>query len=65
MWSGAGHDTAYMNSICEVGAAVFFIPNTGISHEPSEYAKVEDIVIGTQLIEKIILERQDFLDIKK
>ena len=56
MWSGAGHDTVYMNDVCNKGATVFFIPNTGISHEPSESAKVEDIALGTCLIEKILKE---------
>ncbi|MCL2383669.1 MAG: M20/M25/M40 family metallo-hydrolase [Oscillospiraceae bacterium] len=58
MWSGAGHDTAYLNEVCAEGAAVFFIPNTGMSHELSEEAEIEDIEIASKIIEKIILERQ-------
>ncbi len=54
MWSGAGHDTVYMNKICKEGAAVFFIPNTGISHENSEYAKTEDITLACHILENLI-----------
>lgn len=54
MWSGAGHDTVYMNNVCKEGAVVFFIPNTGISHEPSEFAKIEDIKLASELVEKIL-----------
>jgi len=58
MWSGAGHDTAYMTHICAEGAAVFFLPNSGISHEPTEYATIEDISIGARVLEQIVQNRQ-------
>ena len=58
MWSGAGHDTVYMNNVCKEGAAVFFIPNTGISHEPSEFAETEDIVLASELL-TILLENRN------
>lgn len=56
MWSGAGHDTVYMNEVCRYGAIVFFIPNTGISHEPSECAEVEDINLAVCLLGKLLEE---------
>lgn len=58
MWSGAGHDTAYMNNACKEGAVVFFIPNTGISHETSEFAKTEDIAKGVDVVIKFITARK-------
>lgn len=58
MWSGAGHDTAYMNNVCREGAVVFFIPNTGISHETSEFAKTEDVAIGVDVVINFIKQRQ-------
>ena len=57
MWSGAGHDSAYINDISEEGAVVFFIPNTGISHETSEFASIEDISIGANVLGSIIANR--------
>lgn len=57
MWSGAGHDTVYMNPVCKEGAAVFFIPNTGISHEPSEFAEIEDIALASDLLKTLLENR--------
>ena len=59
MWSGAGHDTAYINDICEEGAVVFFIPNTGISHESSEFASIDDISIAANVLGGIIVNRHN------
>ena len=57
MPSGAGHDAQYLDMICENGAGVIFIPNTGESHTPSEHCKIEDIVRGSMIQNKIAIER--------
>ena len=57
MPSGAGHDAQYLDMICENGAGVIFIPNTGESHNPSEQCKIEDIVRGSMIQNKIAMER--------
>lgn len=49
MHSGAGHDTQIIAP--HVPSAMIFIPSKdGISHNPSEYSKPEEIVDGTQVL---------------
>lgn len=55
--AGAGHDAAKLDAICEGGAAVILIQNSGESHDPSEHCRVEDIVKGIHVLKGIALER--------
>lgn len=49
MPSGAGHDAMHMATIAKTG--MLFIPcRGGISHNPGEYAAMDDIVAGTEII---------------
>jgi N-carbamoyl-L-amino-acid hydrolase len=54
MVSRAYHDTLFMAAICPVG--MIFIPcRNGVSHRPDEYARREDIVLGTAVLAQAIL----------
>ena len=47
MMSGAGHDSMHWADYAPT--AMLFIPcRAGISHNPAEFAKLEDIVRGTE-----------------
>ena len=49
MMSGAGHDSMHWADYAPT--AMLFIPcRAGISHNPAEFAKLEDIVRGTELL---------------
>ena len=53
MPSGAGHDAMHMASL--VPTCMVFIPcKGGISHNPAEYAKLEDIVKGIEIMAKAV-----------
>lgn len=53
MPSGAGHDSLHWADYTPT--AMLFIPcKDGISHNPLEFAKLEDIVVGTKILEKAI-----------
>ncbi|WP_174727365.1 M20 family metallo-hydrolase [Mesobacillus harenae] len=55
MPSGAGHDAMNMATICPTG--LIFVPSAeGLSHHPDEYTSIEDIGVGVQLLEEIILK---------
>jgi N-carbamoyl-L-amino-acid hydrolase len=55
MDSGAGHDTAQLARV--VPSAMIFIPcENGLSHCPEEFAKLSDIVKGTAVLVKLILD---------
>ena len=55
MPSGAGHDAMHMAQLCPTG--MLFIPcKEGISHHKNEYATIEDIALGTQILYKAICE---------
>ena len=59
MASGAGHDTAWLARVTK--AAMIFIPClAGRSHAPEEFAKTEDIALGTA----VLLEAVKRLDVK-
>lgn len=61
MPSGAGHDAMHWGARCRTG--MLFIPcRNGISHHPDEYASLDDIVRGTQLLEAAVrrVSHQDF-----
>jgi len=46
--SGAGHDTMSLAQICPAG--MIFIPSTGGSHNPNEFARWEDCVNGANVL---------------
>ena len=53
MNSGAGHDAMHMPSICPT--TMLFIPcKGGISHNPAEFAKNEDICAGISVLAEIL-----------
>ena len=53
MNSGAGHDAMHMPAICPT--TMLFIPcKGGISHNPEEFAKTEDICAGIEVLAEIL-----------
>ena len=53
MNSGAGHDAMHMTAICPT--TMLFIPcKGGISHNPAEFAKNEDICAGIEVLAEIL-----------
>ncbi|MEW8973820.1 MAG: Zn-dependent hydrolase [Tissierellaceae bacterium] len=55
MQSGAGHDAMSMAKICPTG--MIFLPSKGgLSHNPNEYTSMANIVQGTMLLRKVILD---------
>ena len=55
MDSGAGHDTAHLAKVTD--ATIVFIPcKGGLSHCPEEFAEIENIKKGTEVILKSILK---------
>ena len=53
MPSGAGHDAMHWANVVPTG--MIFIPcREGISHNPAEFAEMDDIVIGVHVLEKLI-----------
>lgn len=53
MNSGAGHDAMHMPGICPT--TMLFIPcKGGISHNPEEFAKTEDICAGIEVLAEIL-----------
>jgi N-carbamoyl-L-amino-acid hydrolase len=47
--SGAFHDALFMNDICPTG--MVFVPcERGISHNPAENAKPEDLAAGARVL---------------
>jgi N-carbamoyl-L-amino-acid hydrolase len=53
MNSGAGHDAMHMPAICPT--TMLFIPcRGGISHNPAEFAKNEDICAGIEVLAEIL-----------
>ncbi|WP_026695340.1 hydantoinase/carbamoylase family amidase [Peribacillus kribbensis] len=55
MVSGAGHDAMLLAEITEV-AMVFVRCRHGISHSPKEWADIEDIIIGTEVLYETVLQ---------
>lgn len=54
MPSGAGHDAMNMVRLCPT--AMIFIPSEkGLSHHPDEYTDLDDILIGIDLLEKMVI----------
>ena len=55
MQSGAGHDAMNMAKLCPTG--LIFIPSfEGLSHHPDEYTPIDDIMVGIDLLEEVILQ---------
>lgn len=53
MNSGAGHDAMHMVKLAPT--SMLFIPcKDGISHNPAEYAKLEDICIGVETLARMV-----------
>ena len=49
MISGAGHDTALVAGLAQAG--MIFVPSRdGLSHCPQEYTRLEDIVLGCEIL---------------
>jgi N-carbamoyl-L-amino-acid hydrolase len=49
LFSAAGHDARFLHAICPTG--MIFIPcKDGISHNPLESAKPEDLAIGARVL---------------
>jgi len=55
MVSGAGHDAMFLAEITEIGM-VFVRCRDGISHQPKEWAEIDDIVLGTNLLYETVLK---------
>ena len=54
MPSGAGHDAMNMVKLCPTG--LIFVPSlNGLSHHPDEYTDHDDILIGIDVLEKIVI----------
>lgn len=55
MPSGAGHDAQQIATFTDAG--MIFLPSVeGISHNPQEYTRLEDIVLGTKLLTHVLLK---------
>ena len=55
MISGAGHDTALVAGLTQAG--MIFVPSRdGRSHCPQEFTRIEDIVLGCQILLDTALE---------
>ena len=53
MPSGAGHDAMHWTDVAPTG--MIFIPcRDGISHNPAEFAAMNDIVVGAEVLENVI-----------
>lgn len=55
MVSGAGHDAMFLADISEVGM-LFIRCRDGISHQPDEWADIEDIALGTKVMFEAVLK---------
>jgi allantoate deiminase len=55
MVSGAGHDAMFLADITEIGM-VFVRCRNGISHQPNEWADIEDIELGTKVLFEAVLK---------
>lgn len=54
MPSGAGHDAMNMVKLCPTG--LIFVPSVdGLSHHPDEYTDYDDILIGIDVLEKVVI----------
>ena len=55
MISGAGHDTALVAGLADAG--MIFVPSRdGLSHCPREFSRMEDIVLGCEILLDTVIE---------
>ena len=53
--SGAGHDAQMFARVCPTG--MIFVPSVrGISHNPAEYTAPEDLILGADLLGRVVLD---------
>ena len=53
MQSGAGHDAMHWADVVPTGM-IFILCREGISHNPAEFAAMNDIVVGAEVLENVI-----------
>lgn len=57
--SGAGHDAQMLARVCPAG--MIFVPSVrGISHNPAEYTDPEHLVLGADLLARVMLDLASF-----
>ncbi|SPY32754.1 hydrolase [Pasteurella canis] len=60
MPSGAGHDAMHMAKLCPTG--MIFVPSRdGISHNPLEFTKWEDIEAGIRVLQQVVLTQAELI----
>jgi allantoate deiminase len=52
--SGAGHDAQLIAALTDMGM-IFVRCKDGVSHNPEEFAEAADIVLGTELLSRVVL----------
>jgi allantoate deiminase len=55
LMSGAFHDALVLSKVCDYGM-IFVRCKDGISHHPKEFASIEDIALGTELLYQTALK---------
>ena len=58
LMSGPFHDALEMSYVCDYGM-IFVRCKDGISHNPKEFANMEDIALGTELLYRTVLSMLD------
>jgi len=62
MPSGAGHDAQMLARVCPSG--MVFVPSVkGISHNPGEYTKPDDLVAGANVLLEVVRELADAAEV--
>jgi N-carbamoyl-L-amino-acid hydrolase len=62
MPSGAGHDAQMLARVCPAG--MVFVPSVkGISHNPAEYTKPDDLVAGANVLLEVVLALADSVEV--
>lgn len=61
LMSGPFHDSLALSYVCDYGM-IFVRCKKGISHNPKEYATIEDISLGTELLYRSVQQMQKRLD---
>jgi len=51
--SGAGHDGQAMTKLCPIGM-LFVRCKGGISHNPKEFSRIEDIALATRILAEAV-----------
>ncbi|QED49119.1 M20 family metallo-hydrolase [Cytobacillus dafuensis] len=64
MQSGAGHDAMNMTRLGPTG--LIFVPSVdGLSHHPDEYTDLDDIMIGIDVLEEVVIQFAKAVEITK